>query len=384
MQKVIKADRFFLENEVLDEGYLSIRDGKFAIYTQEVPENMDDIIDYTGKWIAPGLVDTHIHGFHGSDVMDATIEAIDTISKGLPSAGVTNYIATSLTASVEQIDCVVANVAKAKEQVEGAKIEGIFLEGPFFVEEHKGAQNANYFIAPSPEVLDQWQESANHLILKSALAPEYPETEAYIKHARSIGVEVAIGHTDATYDQARNAVDAGAKLFVHTYNGMRGLHHREPGVVGAAMTLQNTYAELIADGHHVTPGAIQALLNARNRENTLLVTDCMRAGGLPDGNYTLGEYPVIVKNGAARLESGSLAGSVLQLKDAVRNLVHWNLATVHQAINMASVVPARSLGIDDHCGSIKKDRQADFIVLSPDLELHATYIDGNLVYKEEK
>ncbi|KAA9300169.1 MULTISPECIES: N-acetylglucosamine-6-phosphate deacetylase [Aerococcus] len=382
MRQAIKADKFFLENEILGPGYLIIEDGKFLRYSQEDSGDSDETLDYSGYWIGPGLVDTHIHGFNGSDVMDATPEAVETIRQGLPATGVTSFLATTLTASVEETDRAVAVVAEVAEEDKGAKIQGIFLEGPFFVEAHKGAQNPDYFIAPSPDVLDQWQASAKDLIRKAALAPEYPETAAFIERAKALDVKVAIGHTDASYDQARRAVDQGASLFVHTFNGMSGLHHREPGVVGAAMTLQNTYAEVIADGHHVNPAAIKALLNARNVTNTLLVTDCMRAGGLEDGNYTLGEYPVEVKDGAARLANGSLAGSVLQLKDAVRNLVDWELTTVHEALNMASAVAARSVAIDDRCGSIKAGRAADFIVMTPQLELQATYINGQVAYQK--
>ncbi|MDK6856009.1 N-acetylglucosamine-6-phosphate deacetylase [Aerococcus sanguinicola] len=382
MRQAIKADRFFLENEILGPGYLILEDGKFLTYSSEELEEVEDVLDYSGYWVGPGLVDTHIHGFNGSDVMDATPEAVETIRQGLPATGVTSFLATTLTASVEETDRACAVVAEVAEEDQGAKIQGIFLEGPFFVEAHKGAQNPDYFIAPSPDVLDQWQKSAKDLIRKAALAPEYPETAAFIERAKALDVKVAIGHTDASYDQARRAVDQGASLFVHTFNGMSGLHHREPGVVGAAMTLQNTYAEVIADGHHVTPAAIKALLNARNVNNTLLVTDCMRAGGLEDGNYTLGEYPVEVKEGAARLSNGSLAGSVLQLKDAVRNLVDWELTTVHEALNMASAVAARSVGIDDRCGSIKAGRAADFIVMTPQLELQATYINGQVAYQK--
>lgn len=381
MKTAYKAERIFLENDVLRNAYLIVSDGKFVAYQTEEPDDVNKIIDYSDAWLAPGLVDTHIHGFAGYDVMDASSEAIHAMTEGLPSTGVTSFLATTLTSSVELTDKAVSVVAQEVDKTQGAKIQGIFLEGPFFTEEHKGAQNPNYFMPPNIDVLKQWIESSNHLVKKASLAPEYPETKDFIAYAKSQGVKVSLAHSSATYEEAVKAVDQGASIFIHTFNGMSGLHHREPGLVGAAMTLQNTFAELIADGHHVAPSAIRALVNARSTDNTLLITDCMRAGGLPNGNYSLGEFPVVVKDGAARLENGSLAGSVLQLKDGVKNIVNWNIATVHEAINMASLVPAKSVGIENQCGSIKIDRPADFIVLDNNLNLQATYIDGEKYYQ---
>lgn len=198
------------------------------------------------------------------------------------------------------------------------------------------------------------------------------------------GVAVALAHSDATYDQAKQAVEHGASIFVHTFNGMSGLHHRDPGKAGAAMNLSNVFAEIICDGHHVHPAAANILMNARGRKETVMVTDCMMAGGMSEGRYQLGEFPVEVKDGAARLESGSLAGSILQLIDAVRNVVEWGIATPEEAIYMASTVPAKSIGLDGECGKIATSYDADFIVLTPELELTATYLDGVCRYQAEK
>jgi len=199
----------------------------------------------------------------------------------------------------------------------------------------------------------------------------------FIKKANAMGVYVALGHSDASYDVAIDAVDAGANIFVHTYNGMSGLHHRNPGMVGAAMNSE-AISELICDGHHVNPVSANILMNIKGRDHIALITDCMAAGGMAEGDYKLGEYDVIVKDGTARLkEGGSLAGSILKLKDAVKNVVDWDIADVFEAIQMASLIPAKSVGIDDVCGKLKTGYAADFIVLDEDLELKATYIDGN-------
>ena len=198
----------------------------------------------------------------------------------------------------------------------------------------------------------------------------------FVKTVTDEGVVVSLGHSNATLEEAQDAVEAGASVFVHAYNGMRGLNHREPGMVGALLSLQHVFSELICDGHHVHPQAAEILMEKAGHDHVALITDCMMAGGMPDGNYNLGEFPVVVKDGTARLESGNLAGSILKLKEAIKNVVDWGLATPEQAIMMASYVPAVSCKIDDKCGSITTGRAADFIVLDPSMDLVATYLDG--------
>lgn len=194
-----------------------------------------------------------------------------------------------------------------------------------------------------------------------------------------MGVYVALGHSDASYDEAIKAVEDGANIFVHTFNGMSGLHHRNPGMVGAAMN-SDAISELICDGHHVNPAAAEILINKKGYDKIALITDCMMAGGMPEGSYKLGEFPVKVENGTARLESGSLAGSILKLKEAVQNVVNWDIVDVFEAVQMASLVPAKSVGIDNVCGKIKQGYDADFILLDYDLNLKATYLNGEKKY----
>ncbi|MEH7352400.1 N-acetylglucosamine-6-phosphate deacetylase [Neobacillus drentensis] len=383
MELFVYADKFFLEDGVSGPGYLEIKDGKFGTFFETLPNETAEVIDYAGQWIAPGLVDTHIHGFKNHDVMDNDLEGLMAISEGLLSCGVTSFLPTTLTSSAEWLNDVVAMIGENYSKVKGAKIKGIFLEGPFFTEKHKGAQNTNYFSDPSVEMLKTWQKKSGHFIKKIALAPERKGAAEFIEHAVNDQVTVALAHSDATYDEAKQAVEKGASIFVHTFNGMSGLHHREPGMVGAAMNLPNVFAEIICDGHHVHPAAANILMNARGRKETVMVTDCMMAGGMPEGRYQLGEFPVEVKNGAARLESGSLAGSILQLKDAVKNAVAWGIATPEEAIYMASTAPANSIGMDRECGKIAISHDADFIVLTPELELTATYLDGVCRYQAE-
>ena len=381
----IKAKKIYLEDRVVENAYLEVReDGTFGQVLTDIPKGVE-VQDLSAYSIAAGLVDTHIHGFLGHDVMDNDVEGLRVISEGLPSCGVTSYLPTTLTASRELLNDVCQTVGENAEQLGGAKIRGIFLEGPFFCEKYKGAQNPKYMSDPEKEALDTWQEKAKGWVKKIAIAPEREGSVEFIKHARTKDIYVAMAHTDATYEDCKAACDAGANIFVHTYNGMRGLHHREPGVVGAALTIKEAFDELICDGHHVHPVSAKIVMDCHGRDKTLLITDCMRAGGLGECESMLGEFPVIVKDGTARLKEGdSLAGSILELIQGVRNVVKWGIATPHEALNMASLVAAQSVGIDDVCGKIKEGYAADFIVLDDELNLVATYLDGKEYFRKEE
>ena len=374
-----KADYFILEDAMLEDYYMEVEDGVIVGFSKNEP----DSYEYLGEIVAPGLVDTHIHGYAGKDIMNAEEGALDVISKGLLECGVTSFLPTTLTDSKERTDAALKRVAAEYKDVNGAKVRGIFLEGPFFTEKYKGAQNPNYMSDPKIDYLKEWKEISDGLVNKIAIAPERAGAEDFIKKANAMGVKVALGHSDASFDEAVAAVDAGANIFVHTFNGMSGLHHREPGMVGAAMAT-DAISELICDGHHVNPNAAGILMNTKGRDKIALITDCMSAGGMADGDYKLGEFPVRVENGTARLkDGGSLAGSILKLKDGVKNVVDWEIADIFEAIQMASLVPAKSVGIDNICGKLHEGYDADFIVLDYDMNLKATYLNGEAAYKAE-
>lgn len=379
----IKADAFYLPTRVARGGYLMVEDGVFGAYVTEQPDC--EILDYSGKQIAPGYVDTHIHGFDNHDIMDCKAESVAAVSRGILRNGVTSYLPTTLTASTEQLEQACASVAEyveAGDDTPHARIQGIFLEGPFFTEKYKGAQNPAYLSAPSIEKLERWQRAARGLVKKIAIAPEYEGAAEFTAAASAQGVVVALGHSAATCGEACRCLDAGARVFVHTYNGMSGLHHREPGMVGAALATRASFSELICDGHHVDPMAARVVVNAKGHDHVALITDCMCAGGMPDGDYKLGELPVVVANGTARLKEGnSLAGSILRLDQAVRNVVAWGVASPEEAIAMATSVPAVANGIDGACGFIRPGRHADFVVLDDELNVVATYLGGEKAYE---
>ena len=376
MSVYLFAKSIILEDREVSQAYLEIKDdGTFGAILEEKPEGT--IIDYSVYHLAPGLVDTHIHGYASHDVMDNDFEGIKVISEGLLSCGVTSWLPTTLTDSVENLDAVCETIGQHAGQESGAKIQGIFLEGPFFTEKYKGAQNPKYMSDPSIEKLDKWHRLSQGLVNKIAIAPERQGVKEFIEFANSKDIRTALAHSDATYQEAKEAVDAGANIFVHVYNGMSGLHHREPGMVGAALNLKDVYAEMICDGHHVHPAAAEVVIKARGPEETVLITDCMRAGGMGEGLSRLGEFEVVVKDGTARLkDSGSLAGSILELIEAVQNVLAWGLVSLPDALRMASLAPAKSVGIDHVCGLIAEGRPADLIVVDDAGQLIATYLDG--------
>lgn len=380
----IKADKFFLPAGAAKGGYLTVSDGKFGVWSAEAPEGVE-VRDYTGSWIAPGMVDTHIHGFYGHATTDNDADGVNASSLALAKHGTTSWLPTTFTQSADDLAESCAAIAKADDARDadflGARIQGIFLEGPFFTTKHVGAQNPKFLIDPSVEVFDRWQKASENRIVKSALAAEKPGALDYIAQLDAKGIVTAIGHSDATFDEALAAVNAGATCFVHTYNGMRGLHHREPGIVGCAMSTPDTYAEIICDGRHVKPAAIRALVQAKGWQHVVLITDCLGCGGLPEGNYMSGGLPVVLENNLCYLRNedgskGSIAGSVLTLARGVKNMVDWEIVTADQAIRMATEVPARSAHVDGRCGFIKPGRDADFAVFDPELNLRETYVGG--------
>ncbi len=379
----IHADTYVLPGRLQKDGYLVIEKSRFRGWVQEAPHDLE-IIEYPGCTVAPGFVDTHIHGYADHDVMDLDAEGVNLARQALAKRGTTSWLATTLTASAEdtQKACesvVLANAMQGDDFV-GCRTQGIFLEGPFFSLKYKGAQNPAYMVDPDPELFDQWQEASKGLIRKSALAPERDKSAEYIEHVVKSGVVAALGHSAATFDDASRAAAAGASVFVHTYNAMSGLHHREPGMVGAAMTIDGTYAELICDGLHVHPAAAQALIRSKGWEHVVLVSDCLRCGGMPEGEYMLGELPIVMKDGVCRLkDGGAIAGSVICMQQAVQNVYKWGIASAEEAIRMGSEIPARAHNIDDVCGQIAAGRLADFVVLDKDLNLIDTFMDGRRI-----
>lgn len=380
MSYYVKARKFLLEDAEKEGGNLHIENGRFNGFTDTIPAGAE-VIDYTNAIIAPGLFDTHIHGVKGFDIMDGTVEAVKGVSEAILPLGVTRFLPTTLTSAKKDLETAIQKVKQAvAEGLPGAQSAGIFLEGPFFTEKYKGAQNPNHFLDPNIELFNYWQQLAEGQIVKIALAPEREGSISFIEEVTEAGVQVAIGHTDATYDCCQDAVAHGANTFVHLFNGMSGLHHRNPGVAGTALINNEAYAELICDGHHVHPD-VAAMAFDRKQDKLILITDCMRAGLLEDGKYRLGEFDVSMKNGIARMDNGSLAGSTLTLIEGVKNLAAWTDESLHQIWHRASLSPAKSLGLAADFGSIATGKVADFTVIDENLTIQATAVAGEVKYE---
>ncbi len=380
----IKSDHIVLPGGVTMAGYLPVEDGLVGYVSDSAPEGLT-LLDRTDCWVAPGYVDTHIHGFVGRDVMDCDPAGIDEASLALVKHGTTSWVPTTLTQPAYQILDACSSVYEAvqgrPDDFMGARVEGIFLEGPFFTAGHAGAQNPANMIDPDVELFRSWQQACHGLICKSAIAPERDGSQEYCRELHEMGVAVALGHSSASYEEGLRAVASGATVFVHTYNGMDDLGHRDPGLVGCAMDTQGTYSELICDGFHVAPAAVRALIRAKGWQHMALISDCLRCGGMPDGNYTLGDLPIRLVGGIARLimddgSLGNIAGSSATLAGEVQKLASWGVVTPDQAIRMATEVPAASCDIDDVCGLLLPGRAADLNVLAPDLSVRETYLGG--------
>ena len=340
------------------------------------------VIDAQGGLIAPGLIDVHMHGADGAELMDGTREAVETMARFVAKNGTVAFLPSTVTALEEKTRLVSQVVADYQDLEDGAEVLGIHLEGPYINEKYKGAQYGPAIRPASTSELEELHAVLGEKLRLVTLAPEVPGSLEAAQWLKDRGVTVSIGHTDATYDQAVQGFKSGITHVTHTFNGMRGLHHREPGVVGAVLATPGLYAELIADLIHVHPGAIQVLLRTVGVEHLVLVTDSVQATGLPDGEYVLGDNEIFVQDGAARLADGTLAGSTLTLKQAVRNMIEEIGVHPVDALRMASLNPARTLGLE-HRGWIREGNRADFVLLTADFEVQKTIIAGRVVYSAE-
>lgn len=329
--------------------------------------------------LVPALIDGHVHGAVGVDVMDNTRDALRTLSLAKAAEGVGAFLATTVTAPLDQIEHTLSRVADGVQAgMPGAQLLGSYLEGPYFTPENKGAHDPALFRELNIAELDRLQRCARGTLRVVALAPEKPHALEAIRHLSAAGVRVMLGHSAADHDTTREALSAGATGLVHCFNGMRGLHHREPGMVGAGLMHPFAWLELIADGHHVHPSVLR-LCHCCAHDRLLLITDAMRAAGMPDGHYLLGNYRVEMKEGVVRTEAGGLAGSTLNLLGAVRNMVHLAGVTLADAIHMASLAPARMLGIADRLGSLAVGKQANVLALSVDLHQQHIWVAGQAI-----
>ncbi|RYI27994.1 N-acetylglucosamine-6-phosphate deacetylase [Bacillus infantis] len=381
---LLKNSRVLTEDGIIDKGYILVEDGRiksFGPADELGGQSADKTIALdAGATLAPGFIDLHIHGAGGADTMDSTPEALQTIARTLPAEGTTSFLATTITQERSLIEKALANAAAYKPEGTEAEMLGIHLEGPFINEKRKGAQPLEHILKSDVELFKAWQEKSGQLIRLVTLAPELEGGKELVRHLAETGVIASIGHSDADYEEVREAVEAGATHVTHLFNGMKGLHHREPGTAGAALLFKELIVEMIADGVHVRPEMIKLALNSKGMDGMVLITDSMRAKCLKNGTYDLGGQDVTVKDGMALLEDGTLAGSILRMKDSVKNMTKFADITLAEAVKLASENPAKQLKVFDRKGSIAEGKDADLTVLNENMDIVLTICRGKVAY----
>jgi N-acetylglucosamine-6-phosphate deacetylase len=349
---------------------------------EEVPTDAT-VADFGNAILAPGFVDIHIHGGAGLDVMLASPTELPRLGKFLATHGVTGYFPTTVAAPLDQIYSALerlANAIDASPRNNGhlsARPLGIHLEGPFLSHKRRGVHPPENLIEPTAEIFERmWQAARGHISVMT-IAPELPGAMEVIALAAERNVCVSIGHSDAEFSVARRAVEAGASHATHTFNAMRPLDHREPGIVAEVLTDDRITADIIADGIHLAPAVVQLFLRAKSVERAVLITDAISASGMPDGRYQLGPMLVDVKDGKCTLD-GKLAGSVLTMDRAVRNVAKFAGWSLRDAVRTATLNPARVVGLGQRCGVLAPGAEANFVVLSPEGEVRARIIGGRV------
>lgn len=388
---ILLGGTIYGEDGVIQEGYMKIEDGSISsmgskqeLHSMEGCEVVQVPTEYS---IIPGLIDVHIHGANGSDTMDATKESLDVMTAILPAEGTTSFLATTITEKRAVIEDALKNVRDYMERHQHAgqaEILGIHLEGPFINPGRAGAQPVQSILKPDLEAFMKWEQLSGGTIKLVTLAPELDGDHALISYLRSKGIVASAGHTSATYEQMENAIDAGLSHVTHLFNQMSGLHHREPGVVGAAFARPELMVEMIADGVHVKPEVVNIAYRQVTDERFILITDSMRAKCLKNGQYDLGGQMVTVEDGVALLDQNTLAGSVLKMDHAFTNVQDFTGAGMENAIRMASENPARQLGVFDRKGSLKAGKDADIVIMDAAQKIMATYCNGTLAYERKE
>ncbi len=357
----------------LVRGDLEIEGGRIRQAGEKLSWSQNDlVVDCQGYTIVPGFVDVHIHGCAGADTCDGKRESIDAMAEFLLTKGVTSFCPTTMTVDRAEIEAaLLAAKACVDQPGPGARVVGVNMEGPFIAAARKGAQKEEAILPPDPELFRHFQELSGGIVRLVDIAPEQPGGLAFIREVKDL-CAVSIAHTTANYDQAKESFDAGITHATHLFNAMSGLHHRDPGVVGAVFDDSRVYAELICDGFHIHPAALRTAFQVLG-DRALVISDSMRANGMPEGEpFDLGGQMVTVREGKATLADGTIAGSVSNLHQEVKNLVSFGIP-LEQAVKAASLIPARSIGLEEEIGSIAPGKRADLVVLDENLNIVAVY-----------
>lgn len=377
MKAIVNAN-IIVDNNIL-KGYGVLFDETIVKIVKDYnidKSELEEVFDADGKFLSPGFIDIHIHGCMGNDTMDDNDGSISNISRNIAATGVTAFLPTTMTMEFSKIEKAVNRIRELRNNEPGAQILGCHLEGPFINEAYKGAHDERYIIRPDFDSIKEFSD----VIRIITLAPEEKGSDEFIESCVRYGIIAAIGHTKADYEQAMRAIQKGASHITHTFNAMTPLHHRNPGVVGAAMD-SPVSCELIADNVHVNPAVQRILLKVKEIGGIILVTDAMKACLFKDGEYELGGQRVLVKGDEARLLAGNLAGSVLTLNKALKNFISNTGVSLTDAIKTMTENPAKLLKINDIKGSIDIGKDADLTLFDRDFNVYCTYVKGKKIYE---
>lgn len=373
---LIKNVKVFKEDKKFEDGEIIISEGLFA----EEADGREEILDGEGCYAIPGLIDIHFHGCKGYDFCDGTKEAIAEIAKYEASIGVTAISPATMTLPVETLEDILSAAADYKKEAsDGADLIGVNMEGPFISKVKKGAQDETYIIGCDKETFHRFQKAADGLVKYIGIAPEEKGALEFAEQVKD-EVNVSLAHTNADYDSAKAAYDKGANHAVHLYNAMPAFTHRAPGVIGAVADSEHVTAELICDGVHIHPAVVRTTFKMLGEDRIILISDSMRATGMPDGEYTLGGLAVnVVGNKATLVSDGALAGSATNLLDCLRTAVKEMGIPLETAVACATMNPAKSLGEYDRYGSITPGKKGNVVLLDKDLNLKAVIKDGKRI-----
>lgn len=373
--EIITPTQHILNGWLLAEGQKIARIGSGDAPDFEAHET----VDAQGKILLPGFIDVHVHGAVGYEAMDATPEALQKMAQFYAQHGVTSFLPTTWTDSPARVQAALENIAACQgAQPNGAAILGAHVEGPYLNPEKCGAQNLSYIRRADKQEAMRWLDLG--VVCLMALAPEYQENHWLIEECVRRGIAVSAAHTSATYADMQKAVSLGLTHTTHTYNAMTPLSHREPGVVGAAMTIPQIRSELIADNIHVHPAAMQILYLTKGVESIILITDAVRGAGMPEGDYQIDERVVTVKNGAVRLPDGTLAGSILTFDRALFNFMQAAHTPLTILWRTSSLNAAKAIGVDQHKGSLEVGKDADLVLVDEHIQVYLTIAEGKIVY----
>ncbi|MEI5908217.1 N-acetylglucosamine-6-phosphate deacetylase [Bacillus spongiae] len=383
----IENVKIYGESSIFDSGFIKIDKGMIReIGSMDELTSMDGYYKLpvpNGMCIVPGMIDLHIHGVNSADAMDSTFESLDRMTMALPKEGTTSFLATTMTERIPIIEQALGNIGdyiNQGQRVGRAELIGVHLEGPFINKEKAGAQPIEYILMPDVNLFKRWLEYSKNTIKVVTLAPEVDKDFQLVHYLSKNGIVASAGHSNVSFERAYEAIDEGINHITHLFNQMSGFHHRDPGLVGAAFTRKEVMVELIADGIHVRPEVVDIAFRQVTEERMILITDSMRAKGMKNGDYDLGGQQITVKDGKALLDENTLAGSVLKMIDAFKNIQRFAQCDIVQAIKMTSENPAKQLNLFHRKGSVAPGKDADLVLLDQELNVYMTICRGKVAF----